>query len=84
MTVKELRAALDALPDFALIAWCDDKATVGYFYADEQELAVDDGHVHLQLGAAPEACDHGKREGEECSACEYDRMSDGESDRARL
>ncbi len=35
---------------------------------------VDDGNV----------CDHGKREGEECEGCDYDRLGDGETDGARL
>lgn len=39
-----------------------------------------------QLLAAPleDVCDHGKTEHEECPACDHDRMSDGETDGARL
>jgi hypothetical protein len=44
----------------------------------ECSFVIEDGAVEA------EACDHGKREDEECPACDHDRLSDGETDGARL
>lgn len=37
-----------------------------------------------KAGDLGEECDHGKLESEECPTCEHDRLSDGETDGARL
>jgi len=51
MTVKDLREALAKQPDSAFVSWVDSDGSTGYFYADEQQMDVDDGHVHLSLGS---------------------------------
>lgn len=50
MTVSEMIEALSKQPGSAPIAWVDADGYVGYFYADEQQMEVDDGHVHVDLG----------------------------------
>ena len=54
MTVIELIALLSSQPENAKVAWVDGKeGTVGYFFASEQQdIAVDNGQVHLELGGA--------------------------------
>lgn len=50
MTVKQLRQLLAQQPDKAVVAWVDKDGGCGYFYEDELQTEVDDGHVHLDLG----------------------------------
>lgn len=52
MTVTQMCDALAKQPGTALLAWIDWNGKVGYFYEDEQEMDVDNGHVHIELGPA--------------------------------
>lgn len=58
MTVKQLREALSQQPDNLFVAWVND-GTVGYFYAVDQDMTLDNGHVHLECGscAGPQTID---------------------------
>ncbi len=55
MTVKQVREELSKQPDNAYFSWTDSvKGEVGYFYREDQDMMVDDGHVHMTLGGCEE------------------------------